>query len=278
MNIEYKISDLGLLTDYLNLYKRCFKNFNKDINYFNWLYKKNPTGNYLGIDAFHNNKLIGQVGGIPLNFKFYNNYIKTLVSINVCVDEQYRGNKLFLNLSKNLEKFLMEENFELIIAIGNKQATPAWKKSINLKYLTQLKSYLGFYNFSKIETNLANYNLYMEWSENLINWRCLNPLNETRIINYKNKNLIQAATGIPFTKVYSNFPINFSNQQPSVNFDLNLKIYIGLTNEINSNFLFRKIPENLKPSPLNFLYKFLKKDYDLKEKEVLFSFLDFDAF
>ena len=36
---------------------------NKDFEYLNWLYTKNPMGNYIGIDAFDNNKLVGQHGG-----------------------------------------------------------------------------------------------------------------------------------------------------------------------------------------------------------------------
>ena len=100
--ITYKVSNLSNINQYLELYKRCFKNFGKNFNYLNWLYKKNPLGDYVGIDAFHNNNLIGQIGGIPYNFKFKNNILKTLVSINICVDENYRGKKIFLNLSKSL--------------------------------------------------------------------------------------------------------------------------------------------------------------------------------
>ena len=59
--------------------------------------------------------------------------------------------------------------------------------------------------------------------------------------------------------------------------DASLKVFVGLSNEINNSFLFREIPKYLKPSPLNFLYKFLKKDYYIKQNEIYFSFLDFDV-
>ena len=61
--ISYKISNLNLINDYLSLYNSCFNKFNKDFEYLNWLYTKNPMGNYIGIDAFDNNKLVGQHGG-----------------------------------------------------------------------------------------------------------------------------------------------------------------------------------------------------------------------
>ena len=50
--ISYRNSNLNLIKDYLNLYNRCFKKFNKNIDYLNWLYLKNPMGNYIGIDVF----------------------------------------------------------------------------------------------------------------------------------------------------------------------------------------------------------------------------------
>ena len=62
--ISYRSSNLNLIKDYLNLYNRCFKKFNKNIDYLNWLYLKNPMGNYIGVDVFDNNKLVGQLGGI----------------------------------------------------------------------------------------------------------------------------------------------------------------------------------------------------------------------
>ena len=68
--IKYKISDLSLISKYLILYKKCFKNFNKNLEYLNWLYVKNPMGNYIGIDAFDKNEII------PI--RWYSNKFKVL--------------------------------------------------------------------------------------------------------------------------------------------------------------------------------------------------------
>ena len=60
--ITYKESNTNLISSYLDLYRKCFNNYNKNIAYLNWLYKENPMGNYIGIDAHHDNKIIGQIG------------------------------------------------------------------------------------------------------------------------------------------------------------------------------------------------------------------------
>lgn len=276
--INYKISNLILLSEYLSLYKKCFQGFKKNLEYFKWLYENNPMGKYIGIDAFDGDKLIGQIGGIPYNFKFHNNDIKTLVSINICINKSYRGGRIFYNLSSNFEKLLIEKNYDLLIAIGNKLATPAWIKSLKLRNLGQLKSYLGFYDFSNKDINLNNYKLFMNWQKETIIWRCSNPNKKTQLITFKDKKLVYANTDFPMIKAYTPFPFQLNFEPNNLKIDLGLKTFIGFCNEVNDNFFFRKIPKILKPSPLNFLYKFYKKDYILNENEVFFTFLDFDAF
>lgn len=278
--IKYEVSNLGLISKYLILYKKCFKNFNKNAEYLNWLYVNNPMGSYIGIDAFDKSEIIGQLGGIPINLKFYNKHIKTFVLVNTCIDLKYRGGRIFYNLANNLEKVLKEKNFDLIIGIGNKIATPAWMRSINLKYLCQLQSYIGLINFSKIQNLKNKYNIYTDWNDKCIKWRRSNPLNNIGISDSKNFQLAYSKTSVPIFKVYSPLFFNHINEFKTVKKEsrMSIKVFIGLSNEITKSLFFREIPEFLKPSPLNFLYKFLKEDYCIKKNEIFFSFLDFDAF
>ena len=118
----------------------------------------------------------------------------------------------------------------------------------------------------------------MNWQEETIKWRCSNPIKKTQLIKFKNKKLVYAKTKFPMIKAYTPFPYELDFEFSNLKNDLSLKTFIGFCDEINESFLFKKIPQILKPSPLNFLYKFLKKDYVLKQKEVFFTFLDFDAF
>lgn len=279
--INYKISDLALLDEYLKLYEKSFKNFNKKKNYFDWLYLNNPMGKFIGIDVFDKNKLIGQVGGVPYDFIFKKKKIKTLISINVCVSKNYQGKKLFSNLTKRLEKLLIENNFELLIAIGNKAATPAWIKSINLKLLCNLQAKIGIGHLFNFKFNPENYDLFVNWNKKTIKWRSLNPYNNTKLIRNYNNNYVVSNTHIPYVKsiadvVYLENGIEEFKKEKYLT--SNLKLYLGLFNHTNKNNFFFNIPEFLKPSPLNFLYKFLKKDEKLIKEKVYFTFLDFDAF
>ena len=60
--IEFSYSNPNSCTDYFKLYNRCFKNIHQqNPKYLNWLYNENPVGKFIGIDAYEDNQLIGQV-------------------------------------------------------------------------------------------------------------------------------------------------------------------------------------------------------------------------
>ena len=277
-----KSSSTENLEKYRDLYLRCFQNDKFKIDYLNWLYNKNPDGNYLGIDCFDDKNLIGQVGGIPHEFFYNHEKLKILISINVCVDKNYRGKNLFSEMAKKFEMLARESNFDGIIAIGNKFATPAWIKSISLINCGKLDAFIGLgeINENNISLNKNNYKFYSHWDHQKINWRIKNPENKTFIVkNDKKINSVYALTKFPFIKAYT--PLIFFNKEiqqiKNKNYILQPFIFLGKIFKLKNKTIIN-VPELLKPSPLNFLYKFFKIKNNLKKNEIFFSFLDFDIF
>ena len=282
MAIKFFKSDLNKLSKYVELYKRCFKKYpdKKDYNYFTWLYKNNPIGSFIGIDAFDTDKNIeiGQVGGIPYNFNYQGKTIKVLQSINVCVDKRYRGQKLFKEMSSRLEHYAKELNYSFIIAIANSLATPAWMNSISMKFLRKLDVFLT-YNLSEFEHMTFDEKIFRSiWDEKLINWRINNPFNEVKIIS-GNKIKFLSPSVFSIFKVFS----FLENNDYSINYNKDEKkiipnLFIGLLPEKTKSLHF-KIPEIIKPSPLNFLYKDIsQKRLNLTKENCYFTYLDFDAY
>ncbi len=277
--IKFEQSKLNKIDQYLKLYSRIFR-FKKKKSYFEWLYIENPSGKFIGIDCYDDEELIGQVGGIPAEFKYFGENSKFLISINVCVDPKYQGQKLFSKMASRFEKLAKEKNFDGIIAIANKAATPAWIKSIGLNFLKQLDVYIGFGKVNNKETNKHDYDFYSIWNNEKLNWRIKNPFNKTYIVNHQNKKMsIYAKTKYPFIDVYS--PVIFSENKISINENyrnfLRPIIFLGIIKNLDKKLLV-SLPETIKPSPLNFLYKFINKEKILNPDKVYFTFLDFDAF
>ena len=280
MNISFKQSNsISNLKSYCELYKNCFNEKKLKLNYLNWLYNKNPTGNFVGIDCFHDGNLIGQVGGIPREFIFNQKKVRFLISINVCVDPKYQGKWIFSKMLTRFEKIAKELNFNGIIGISNKAATPFWQRTIKMKKLGALDVFLGFGKLSLNKINKSNYNFYSCWDKKNLEWRIRNPVNETYIQTYNNHCSVYSKTNFLFINAYS----------PLIFFDKNLKlnitkknykpiVYIGLISEFKKTKLLFDLPEFLKPSPLNFLYKSFDPSINLKKEKIFFTFLDFDIF
>jgi GNAT superfamily N-acetyltransferase len=281
MNISFQISDSNKnLKTYSQLYSKCFDKKKFKLNYLNWLYNENPIGNFIGIDCFDNENLIGQVGGIPHEFIFNNKKVKFLISINVCVDPKYQGQWIFSKMLKRFEKLAKELNFNGIIGIANKAAFPFWQRSIKMKKLGALDVFLGFGKLNLDKINKSNYNFYTNWNKKNLEWRMKNPTNETYIQSNENQYSVYSKTNFLLIDAYS----------PLIFFDENLKlniakkrfykpiVYLGLISEFKKTKFLFDLPEYLKPSPLNFVYKFFDSNISLDKKKIIFTFLDFDIF
>lgn len=278
--IEFKKTNLDKIDEYILLYSKAFKNFSKTNDYFKWLYEENPDGKFVGIDCYDNDILVGQVGGIPHEFIFNERKISFLISINVCVDPKYQGKWLFSKMLIRFEQIARELDFDGIIGIANKAATPFWKRSIKMKTLGSLDVFIGYGKLDINCFNKLNYNFYTYWNKNKLEWRFKNPLNNFYQKTSEGSQSIYAKTDFLLIDAYS--PLVFFDQD--INLRLEKKktfkpvVYIGLINEFKKTKFLFDLPYFLRPSPLNFVYKFLKSEQNLDPKKILFTFLEFDAF
>ncbi len=277
---EFKKVNLDKLHEYINLYERSFKNFKKTHNYFKWLYVDNPCGNFVGIDCYDNETLVGQVGGIPREFIFNNKKVKFLISINVCVDPKYQGKKIFSEMLIQFEQVAKDLNFDGIIAVANKAATPGWRKAVGLTKLKALDVFVGYGRLNSKKVKKSNYNFYNLWDKKDLEWRLKNPINETYFQSDSFNQSVFSKTNFPLMYAYS--PLIFLENDVKLN-DVQKKnfkplVYLGLISDFKKTSFLFDLPEFLKPSPLNFLYKFLKSNEELDPDRIFFTFLDFDVF
>ena len=284
MKIEFTKSKISNISNYVELYRRCFVNYPKKRNelYLDWFYNKNPAGKFIGIDAYDSDKgmQVGQVGGITCEFNYAGQKIKVLQPVNVCVDKNYRGYILFSKMAKRLEEYAINENFSLIIGVSNRLATAVWQRSISMKVLTQLDVLFGYGNLGLDNLKLNDSIFYSLWDEEKINWRKNNPYNKVYIDKKKNKIKLASPSVLSIFDVFSyiddkNYQLDFVKNR--INILPNL--FIGLVPDGGKKNFFFSIPEFLKPSPLNFIYKDIgKNNIILDKKKCFFTYLDFDAY
>ena len=127
---------------------------------------------------------------------------------------------------------------------------------------------------------LQENDFYSLWNQARITWRKNNPYNKVSINNEKKIKFISPSI-LSFIQVFSYLP----NDNTSIVFDKKKfnfflpHLFIGLIPKKNNKNFFFKVPNFLKPSPLNFLYKDISgKNSIIDVKKCFFSYLDFDAY
>lgn len=283
MKIEFYKSKLSKIDNYIELYQRCFRNYptKRSQTYFEWFYGKNPLGEYIGIDAVDVKKglQIGQVGGVPFEFNYNGKKIKVLQAVQICLDKNYRENGIFGKMAARLEDYAIEEKFSLIITIANKLARPAWEHTISMKYLTQLDVLLGYGSLGLDELEISDDIFCSIWDKKRIHWRKNNPINKVSMFK-KQKIKLFSPSVLSLFEVFSfikckDLNLNFDKEKLKILPNL----FIGLAPQYKNNFFYLRIPEFLKPSPLNFLYKDISNEnIILNKKKCYFTYLDFDAY
>ena len=281
MKITFQKSDTSDTEKYVKLYRKCFHKYptKKNSVYFDWLYNQNPLGKFIGIDAFEGETLIGQVGGIPQEFNYMNEKIKTLLSINVCVDPKHRGKNLFSEMANRLVEYARDESYLYIIAVCNKFSTYTFKKSINMDYISSLDVLLGYGNLGLHKFVAKNDYFFQIWNQERIKWRINNPYNKVTIYNEQSKLKFISSSVFSFIKTFAYLDNkNYSLKLDKKKTNILPSLFLGLVPDIQKK-KFINVPNFMKPSPLNFLIKDLKKGKtEIKKSECLISYLDFDVY
>jgi hypothetical protein len=285
MSIEFFKSETTKINDYVELYRRCFKDFprKKNKDYFDWLYNQNPLGNFIGIDCIDTTKnfLVGQVGGIPYEFNYNGKKVKIIQPMNVCVDYDYRGQKLFSKMAQNFETIAKEHGYDFIIGVANKAATVAWQQSLSIKKFDKLEVLITYGSLGMKNLSFDEKMFYSNWDKDFFNWRVKNPANKVYLEKKNNFILVSSKSVLSVFQIFTylkdkNFILDKKDKY--INFLLP-KLFVGFVPENKDKKFFFKIPEFLKPSPLNFFYKDLKEENNIIEThKCFFSYLDFDAY
>ncbi len=273
------------IENYLFLFSRCFpreKKFNSQ--YLNWLYFDNPNGTVLGYDAWYNGQIVAHYAAIPALTKCYGKVERSILSVNTSTDPHHQRKGLFLELAKKTYNEASKKGFKSVIGIANKFATPGRIKYLNFQFVSPLSIAIGI---SSLNVNWSilddNTDFSVVWGKKSLEWRLRSTGKNVMIKNYRSYHSF-------FSKrVFGPFIPYLEQNQSEIEIDkkflittppIGIRLFIGLipTTAKRKNF-FLNIPEFLKPSPFNLIYKRLDTNKLIPRRDRLFlNFLDFDVF
>ena len=266
---------------YVQLFSDCFPKSDKfSSDYLDWLYRCNPDGEVIGFDAFDNDRLIAHYACIPAQAYIGGEKVNVLLSLNTATHPDYQGQGLFLKLAEMTYAAGTEQGYDCVYGIANANSTPGFTRKLMFQLVGTLTAKVGIgamrINFSHSQP--AQFQRI--WSKQALEWRCANPINPilTRTTDDRTTFSAPALMGkfcMATAELHNINPISSQKFNTSP-----LHLFIGkIPSSWETKSLFFNIPEKLKPSPLNLIYRSLSgRIQHINIENVFLSFLDFDAY
>lgn len=251
--------------------------------YLRWLYRENPAGPAVGFNAWEENQVIGHYACIPVELYLDGRPCKGLLALNTAMHPQYRNAGIIYSLAKKTCDLAAAQGFHCIYAVANAASTPIFTKALRFQFIGQLTAALGFGRLTPDwEKALDGNRFRRKWTAPNAQWRAQNPVNPSGLRPaHAHSTTFTAKTPYPFISAYGIMHTDCEIPTSNNATHLGLKLYLGLLPSDSCNYYgYMNIPERLKPSPLNMIYRPLSEEAppQLDRDEVILGFQDFDPY
>ncbi len=277
-------SDDAALLRYSSLCRLCFPKTSKfSLSYFQWLYRDNPAGHAVGFDAYDKEKLVAHYVCVPSPMILHSRKAKSILSLNTATHPDYQGKGLFTKLATMTYDYAATLQFDFIYGVSNANSTSGFVRKLGFQLVAPIEARIGIGRLpiADKETTFHNSVFHKFWDPPGIAWRLGNPANRVYISGFDDGIVgFYSATNVPFLSTFAECCLDFPVEDTAKTSMITPKLFIGLLPGERCKYkIYKSIPQCLKPSPLNLIYRNLQHcDSIIEADNVLFSFLDFDAY
>lgn len=113
------------------------------MDFWNWLYKENPTGKYLIETAWDQEKLIGLYGIVAMKMFAGGAVFSGALSVMAATRPEYRYRGVFRSLGEDLYRRAKENGIAAVYGFPTEHSRHGFKKSLCWNYLTQGKTLIN---------------------------------------------------------------------------------------------------------------------------------------
>lgn len=267
--------------DYVQLFDRCFPGADKfSRDYLDWLYRANPDGQVVGFDARDGERLAAHYVCIPALAQVGSEEVRVLLSLNTATHPDYQGKGLFTKLAERTYAAGADQGYDCVYGVANANSTPGFTRKLQFQLVGPLDARVGIgprgIDFAA-ETKLQ---FRRSWSPQALAWRCASPVNPliARTGRGCTTFLAPALFGgacMATAQIEAAPPAGTDGGFASL-----LRLSIGrVPSAWQRPDMYFDIPQRLRPSPLNLIYRSLSGRVPvINEDAVFLSFLDFDAY
>jgi hypothetical protein len=233
-------------------------------NYLDWQYNQNPVGKVIGFNAYKGQQLAAHYATIPVVANLFGKESYGLLSLNTATHPTHQGKRLFTALAAKTYEYGQTAGYEFVMGVANANSTHGFIKYHGFQLVAQLDAHIGLVPIKRYP------------QQQNIEFERLNP-KSIEIIANTGKLGIQATLG----KFDSDIKMQI-NHRRKASFILTRapRLWLGLGKQtIDYPTLSFNIPQLLRPSPLNFIFKDLNGHRrKLNPDKVIIQAMDFDAY
>lgn len=277
-------TDDASLARYADLFRSCFPDA-RHLNetYLRWLYRENPDGEVLGYDAIEGERLAGHYACIPVTVDTFGIQRRGMLSLNTATHPDFQGRGLFTKLATLTYELGAERGMESVYGIANANSTPGFVRKLGFSLISSLDARLGIGTPAVINWDKAKERTEFRriWSAESLRWRCANPTNAVHVVHSNTKTIeLRARTDKSLISVWGPAAPLADPPEPESFGTPPATLFIGLLPKGTYRYgLSISVPDRLRPSPLNFIYRPLAQGAVVPEQGAIqCSFVDFDAY
>lgn len=256
------------LQNVLYLLNKAF-NKNWDYKYINWLYNENPDGKVFGFNAFKDDRLIAHYATIPIKAEVFGSEECGLLSLNTATHPDHMGKGLFTTLANETYRAAQQAGYQFVVGVANSNSTPGFLKRLDFEHVCSLEAMIGW---GSLAENKLEQDFIPIRCESKKHWRLRNPYGKY----FTNGGAVYSRTDNRHVSVV--LSLNEERSLPEQKKEFTLLLGTN-DNLINRKGIFFRLPNSLKPSPLNLIHLDLSgTNRSLIGKKVNFGLFDFDAY
>ncbi len=251
--------------------------------YLTWQYVRNPAGPAVGFNAFAGETLAAHYVTLPIRVQLEGRACKGLLSLNTATHPQHQGKGLFTKLADATYQYAASQGYELVVGVANANSTPGFTRKLGFQLVSPLEARLGVGPLPSQDPRFTS-EFEVLWDRELLAWRLANPSRAYRLRQRGESVRVEAPTGkAGIQAILGDFPRPLcpTSLERTAPFSPNpVRLWLGIDPSRHfKRSLYPTIPERLRPSPLNLIYRDLTgKRPSLDVSRLRFRALDFDAY
>jgi GNAT superfamily N-acetyltransferase len=251
--------------------------------YLTWQYVRNPAGPAVGFNAFAGETLAAHYVTLPIRVQLEGRACKGLLSLNTATHPEHQGKGLFTKLADATYQYAASQGYELVVGVANANSTPGFTRKLGFQLVAPLEARLGVGALPAQDPRFTS-EFEVLWDRELLGWRLANPSRAYRLRQRGESTRVEAPTGkAGIQAILGDFPRALcptSLERTSPASPNPVRLWLGIDPSRRFQLsLYRPIPQRLRPSPLNLIYRDLSgKRPALDVSRLRFRALDFDAY